>query len=109
MALLYGKLHPALTGRKELPERTNLDNLRPHKTQNYQSHAQPGVDMKQSVEADPPPAEGEMALTQKDPRHLKGPRLTSGKRSCVEKKQQQTCQGHSLMARWKRKLRKSGA
>jgi hypothetical protein len=108
MALLYGTLYPALTGRKELPERTNLENSRPHKTQNYQSYTQPGVDMIQSVEADPPPAEGEiMAMTQKEPRHLKGLRLTSGKRSCVEKRQQQTCQDHSLTTKWK--LRKSGA
>jgi hypothetical protein len=66
--------------------RANLENLRPHKTQNYQLYAQPGVDMMQSVEADPSPAKGEiMSLTQKEPRHLKGLRLTSGKRSCVVK------------------------
>jgi 16S rRNA U1498 N3-methylase RsmE len=56
------------------------------KTQNHQLYAQPGVDMIQSVEADPPPAEEEiMALTQKELRHLNGLRLTSGKRSCVVK------------------------
>jgi hypothetical protein len=60
MALLYGTLHPALIGRKEPPERTNLENLRPHKTQNYKSYAQLGVDMMQSIEANPPPAEGEI-------------------------------------------------
>jgi hypothetical protein len=42
--------------------------------------------MKQSVEADPPPAEGEnMVLMQKELRHLKGSRLTSGKKSCIVK------------------------
>jgi hypothetical protein len=42
--------------------------------------------MIQSVKADPPPAEEEiMALTQKELRHLKGSRLTSGKRSCIVK------------------------
>jgi hypothetical protein len=41
--------------------------------------------VKQSAEAGPPPVEGEiMAMTQ-ELRHLKGSRLTSGKRSCVEK------------------------
>ena len=41
--------------------------------------------MEQSVEADPPPVEGEiMAMTQ-ELRHLKGSRLTSGKRSFVVK------------------------
>jgi 16S rRNA U1498 N3-methylase RsmE len=42
--------------------------------------------MKQSVEADPPPAGGgTMALTQKELRHLKRLRLTSGEKSCVVK------------------------
>jgi hypothetical protein len=42
--------------------------------------------MIQSIKADPPPAEGKiMVLTQKELRHLKGSRLTSGKRSCVVK------------------------
>jgi hypothetical protein len=85
MVLLYGTLHPALTGRKEQLRRANLENLRPHQTQNYQTYAQPGVDMMQSVKADPPPAEGEiMAEMQKAPIDLKGSRPTSGKRSCVD-------------------------
>jgi hypothetical protein len=42
--------------------------------------------MKQSVEADPPPAGGEtMVFTQKELRHLKGLRLTSGEKSFVVK------------------------
>jgi hypothetical protein len=66
--------------------RANLENSRSNKTQNYQSYAQSGIDMKQSVEADPPPAEGKIvALTQKELRHLKGSRFTSGKKSCIVK------------------------
>jgi hypothetical protein len=41
--------------------------------------------MKQSVEADPPPVEGKIGTMTQELRHLKGSRLTSGKRSCVEK------------------------
>jgi hypothetical protein len=66
--------------------------------------------MIQSVEADQPPAVEEiMALTQKELRHLKGSRLTSGKRSCIGKGSIKARQDHNLMARWKRKLRKSNA
>jgi hypothetical protein len=41
--------------------------------------------MKQSVEADLPPVEGKIVAVTQEPRHLKGSRLTSGKRSCIEK------------------------
>jgi hypothetical protein len=83
MALLYRTLLPALTGRKELTEKSQSGEF---EAQNYQLYAQPGIDMIQSDKADPPPAEGEiMALTQKELRHLKESRLTSGKRSCVVK------------------------
>jgi hypothetical protein len=42
--------------------------------------------MKQSIEADLPSVEGRTVATTQELRHLKkGPRLTSGKRNCVEK------------------------
>jgi hypothetical protein len=40
--------------------------------------------MKQSVKADPPPVEGKIVAMTQELRHLKGSRLTSEKRSCVE-------------------------
>jgi hypothetical protein len=56
--------------------------------------------MIQSVEADLPPAvEETMKLMQKELRHLKGSRLTSGKRSCVEKGSNKACQDHNLTAK----------
>jgi hypothetical protein len=86
MALLYGTLHPALIGRKEPTEKSQSGEFEVPQNPELPIVRQPGVDMMQSVEADPPPAEGEiMALTQKELRHLKGLRLTSEKKSCVVK------------------------
>jgi hypothetical protein len=80
MGLLRGTLLPALTGGKELTEKSQSGEL--EVTQNPESPiVRPTWHrMKQSVEADPPPGEGEiMAETPK------GSQLTSGKRSCIVK------------------------
>jgi hypothetical protein len=85
MALLRGTLLHALTGGKELTEKSQFGELKV--SQNPESPiVRPTCRrMKQSVEANPPPVEGEtMAMTQ-ELRHLKGSRLTSGKRSCIVK------------------------
>jgi hypothetical protein len=41
--------------------------------------------MKQSIEADPPPVGREIMAMMQELRHLKGSRLTSGKRNCIVK------------------------
>jgi hypothetical protein len=64
--------------------------------------------MKQNAEADPPPIEREiMAMTQ-ELRHLKGRVLPQEKEAAL-RKAATACQDPTMMARWKRKLRKSGA
>jgi hypothetical protein len=85
MALLRGTLLPALTGGKELTEKSQSGELEvPQNPESPILHPT-WRRMKQSVEADPPPVEGEtMAMTQ-ELRLLKGSRLSSGKRSCVVK------------------------
>jgi hypothetical protein len=45
---------PRQEGKNRL-RRANLGNSRSHKTHNNQMYAQTGIDMMQSVEADPPP------------------------------------------------------
>jgi hypothetical protein len=63
---------------------------------------------KQSVTSDPPPVKGKIEAMTQELRHLKGLRLTSGEEAAL-RKAATACQGPSLRAKWKRKLRKSGA
>jgi hypothetical protein len=85
MALLRGTLLPALTGGKELTEKSQSGEFEVPQNPESPIVRRTWCRMKQSVEADPPPVEGEiMAMTQ-ELRHLKVSRLTSGKRSCVVK------------------------
>jgi hypothetical protein len=60
MALLYGTLRPALTGRKELPEKSQSGEFDAPQNPELPIVRPPGVDMMQSVKADPPPAEVEI-------------------------------------------------
>jgi hypothetical protein len=85
MALLRGTLLPALTGGKVLTEKSQSGEF--EVPQNPESPiARPTwCNMKQSVEADPPPDEGDIMVMTQELRHLKGSRLTSGKRSCIVK------------------------
>jgi hypothetical protein len=84
MALLHGTLHPALTGGKELTEKSQSGEFEVPQNPESPIVCSTWRRMKQSAEAHPPPVGGEiMAMTQKELRHLKGLHLTSGKRSCV--------------------------
>jgi hypothetical protein len=86
MALLYGTLCPASTGRKELPEKSQSGEFEAPQNPELPIVCPTWHRYDAERRNDPPPAEGEiMALTQKEPRHLKGSRLTSGKKSCVVK------------------------
>jgi hypothetical protein len=87
MALLHETLRPALTGRKELTEKSQSGEF--EDPQNPESpiirptwHRNEAERRSRSTTC----WGGEiMALTQKELRHLKGSRLTSGKKSCVVK------------------------
>jgi hypothetical protein len=85
MALLPWNSPPCLDRREELTEKSQPGG--PEDPQNPEPPIvrQTWRRMKQSVEADPPPVEGRTVATTQKLRHLKGSRLTSGKRSCVEK------------------------
>jgi hypothetical protein len=85
MALLRGTLLPALTGGKELTEKSQSGEFEVPQNPESPIVRSTWRRMKQGVEADPPPVGGEiMAMTQ-ELRHLKGSHLTSGKRNCVVK------------------------
>jgi hypothetical protein len=72
MALLHGTLLPALTGGKELTEKSQSGEFEVPQNPESPIVRPTWRRMKQSVEADPPPVEGEIMVMTQELRHLMG-------------------------------------